>query len=177
MTASPHEPLAHVWGGVWAGGSDDRVGAFEGVLAGVLVVGRKSRPAAARPTPVHGATGPAIASVIRQLPPTAASFAWLADTTPSMAALLAMCERLPGHDAVIVARPVSDAVKRVDRGMVVAGVDRGGLCRPGPPLLIRAATARDLVAPALAAGREMIAALAASGCSVAVMEPAELDVA
>jgi hypothetical protein len=175
MTAPPSRPLAHVWGGVWTGTSDARVRQLEGALAGVLVVDRERASSAVPGAAVDGTPWTAVAAVIRRLPATATAFAWLGDAIPSAAALRAMCDLLPGHDAVVVASPVSDAVKRVAGGMVVAGVDRAGLCRPGPPLVVRAAAARDRVVPALAAGHDVVAALATSGCAVTVMEPAELD--
>jgi 2-C-methyl-D-erythritol 4-phosphate cytidylyltransferase len=155
-----------------------RVRALDRVLAGVVVVDRGRASTTAEGTAADTAPWEAVATVIGQLPVTAVAFLWLGDAAaPSVAAMLAMCDRLPGRDAVIAASPVSDAVKRVTGGMIVGGVDRAGLCRPRPPLLLRATTARDPVAAALAAGEDIVAALASSGCSVAVMTPEQLGVA
>lgn len=83
------------------------------------------------------------------------------------------------HAAVVRVDPVTDALKRVDADVVVAGVDRADLFRPGPTRVVRrsdlAAVLRDGVpagaedpAPLLLAAGRAVRAVPGSGAPFTV---------
>lgn len=178
MSGLPTDRLAEVWGVVRATARDNRLRELDAVLGGLVLIdgppmgpGRENGAA-----DDQSLTSRALARAILTLPAHAAAVAWLDDTPPAVDVLAALIARLPGHDAVTMAVHYSDAVKRVRDGLIVGGVDRNGLCRPVPPLVVRADIARGRLVPALDAGRSPIAAVAAAGCIVAITTWAELEV-
>jgi hypothetical protein len=74
------------------------------------------------------------------------------------------------HSAVVSARPLADALKRVDGDRVVEGLMRDGLLTPVPPSVIdRAALAAALHAPGAADARDAVGLLLAAGHAVLVV--------
>ena len=79
-----------------------------------------------------------------------------------------------GHAAVVSARPLADALKRVDDDVVVDGLERDGLLIPGAPCIIdRARLAAALSAPPADphAPDDAVAMLLAAGHDVLVVGP------
>lgn len=78
------------------------------------------------------------------------------------------------HAAVVGARPLADALKRVDGDVVVEGLERDGLLIPGAPCLIdrsRLAAALSADAADPGAPHDAVAALLAAGQEVLVVGP------
>lgn len=146
-------------------------------LAGLLVVvdagarqavGRRVTSVAVE---ASATTAQAFAAAIRAAPAAADALAWLDATLPAPGTIAQLVARLGDRDAVVVATPVSDAVKRVRDGLIVGAVARDGLCRPMAPVLVRARAARRRLLPALDAGHDLFDALGVAGCTVAVAAP------
>ena len=101
-----------------------------------------------RPGSVLIDTG-AARSALRDLPPTVVGAALSANTEPSEAeeqALSSLEAVLPeGARAVVTTRPVSEAVKVVEDGLVVGDVDRATLVAVTLPILIDLSTMRTLL--------------------------------
>lgn len=154
--------LAEMLGGVIEM-ADDRDAASERSPAGVP-------PAPATPDrspriPAGTADGPRLAAALGAVPAAARAIVWCDDALPSPQAITALVAALDDCDAVVSAAPVTDAVKRVRDGSVVAAVPRDGLCRPHPPVVL-APSAVGRILPALRTGAPAVAALAASRCVV-----------
>lgn len=143
-------------------------------LAGLVVVADAGAPRADGGTVVtvtvaaSATTAQAFAAGIRAAPASADAVAWLDATLPPPGAVARLVARLADRDAVVVATPVSDAVKQVRDGLIVGGVPRDGLCRPTAPVLVRAGVARRLL-PALDDRDDLFEALGVAGCTVAVI--------
>jgi len=99
----------------------------------------------------------------------------LPDTRGSGSRLAALIAGLSdGHAAVVAARPMADALKRVDGDVVVAGLDRDGLLAPCLPYVFDRAVLATVLpetgAPEAAAEAEdAIGLLLAAGHAVRVM--------
>jgi len=97
----------------------------------------------------------------------------LPDTRGSGSRLAALIAGLSdGHAAVVAARPMVDALKRVERDVVVAGLDRDGLLAPCLPYVFdRAVLATVLPEAGRAEGgtEDAIGLLLAAGHAVRVM--------
>lgn len=178
MDAAPTEPPIAVWGAVRAGAADAPPGDVPRGLAGLLVVvgGAAPPPMHRGPVSVVRVEAPAtaarsFAAAIRATPASAEVVAWLDGALPTPRALERLVARLGTRDAVVVASPVSDAVKQVRGGLVVGGVARGGLCRPTVPVLVRTAAARERLLPVLDDGHDVFDALGIAGCTVTVVAP------
>lgn len=147
-------------------------------LAGLLVVvDAGSRPAVGGrvtivPIDASATTAQAFAAAIRAAPASAGAVAWFDATLPPPGTIAHLVARLGTRDAVVVATPVSDAVKQVRDGLIVGGVARDGLCRPAAPVLVRARAARERLLPALDDGHDPFDAFGVAGCTVAVLTPA-----
>jgi hypothetical protein len=149
-------------------------------LAGLLVVGKAGAPPAddgrvvAVPIDASATEAEAFATAIRWAPASAGAVAWLDATLPPPGIIAHLAACLGARDAVVVATPVSDAVKQVRDGLVLGGLARDGLCRPVAPVLVRARVARERLVPALDDGHDLFAALGVAGCTVTVVAPGAL---
>ena len=94
--------------------------------------------------------GEACRSALQGLAPTVAAAALSANTEPSDAEDQALCSLAAvlqeGADAVVTTRAVSEAVKVVEDGLVVGGVDRASLVTVTLPVLIDLSTLRKVLA-------------------------------
>lgn len=140
-------------------GVDAAADAGDGAVAAGVARHLDGLVAVAWDTPVRDvlATLPATVTHVVELDPATA-------TDPGAGDVLArLLDALDGaHAAVVSARPLADALKRVEDDVVVAGLERDGLLTPdAPAVLDRAAAAEvaeddpgcDGVAMLLAAGR------------------------
>lgn len=172
------ERLAGVWGAIRVAADEPAaapdLSALHAALAGVVVVGAPAgfEVPSTRSVPGRFAAGSGLAAALRRVPSDAVGLAWL-DTrwadVDATAAVAKLWRRTGPCDAVVVAGPVTDAIKQVRDGRIVRNIDRDALCVPVPPIVLRLATARDRLLAALDADHEPVAALAAAGLGVRVV--------
>lgn len=161
-----------IWGVVrLPAGMDAAAGAGEGAVASGVAAHLDGLVAVADSTPWAAvlATLPADVSRIVELD---AATATDPDAGESVRSLLAA--DAGAHAAVVRARPLADALKRVDGDVVVEGLERDGLLIPGAPCVIdRARLADALAAAAAGAGvqDDAVATLLAAGEAVLVVGP------
>jgi hypothetical protein len=126
-------------------GTDVASGVGEGAPAaalGALLDGLVAVAADASPQELLALLPPSVTRIV-ELSPHAAT---APDAGERVAALLAADDG--AHAAVVSARPLADALKRIEGDVVVEGIVRDGLLTPEPPSLID----RGSLAAALAAG-------------------------
>lgn len=153
-------------------------------LGGLVTVGSKFPAASTLAVELrhHATAAECLAAGIREVPSSAHTVVWFDRHAPAVDSATAVAElatRLDGCDAVLLAAPVSDAIKDVSAdGRVTRNVPREGLCVPVPPIVIRAAVARDGLLELLDLGYDPVAALSVGGLSVRIVPtrpPAALD--
>jgi len=178
MDAAPSHPPIVMWGVVRAGAADLLPATVPAGLAGLLVVADHAVEPRTHGGPVTvvrvqapATAAGAFAAAIRAAPAAADAVAWFDGALPTSRVIERLAAGLGTRDAVVVASPISDAVKQVRGGLVVGGVRRDGLCRPTVPVLVRASVARERLLPALAAAHDVFDALAVAGCAVTVVVP------
>ena len=175
--SAPHvDPSAAVWGAVRGGPPGPALSAADlrglaAPLAGLVVVGCELPPGALRGVrvPIGASDGDCLAAAIRELPPEADLLAWGGDVVPPDAwatAIAQLSAQLGDRDAAVFSVAVTDAVKHVRDGRIRGGVARDAICRPVPPIVVRAAAARAALLASLGHGRDPIPALCASGLRV-----------
>jgi 2-C-methyl-D-erythritol 4-phosphate cytidylyltransferase len=146
-------------------GADAAAGAGEGAVAAGVAAHLDGLVAVAADVPVRGVLAALPASVTRIVELDAAT-ATDPEAGRVVAALLAATDDV--HPAVVAARPLADALKRVEGDVVVAGLERDGLLTPElPSVLDRAAL--ELVADDEA--RDGVALLLAAGHPIRVVTP------
>jgi hypothetical protein len=155
-------------------GVDAAAGSGEGAVASGVAQHLDGLVAVAAETPVRGvlAVLPTAVTRIVELDPATA-------TDPEAGALVAvLLAAVDGvHPAVVSARPLADALKRVEgsgaRELVVGGLDRDGIVTPELPYVLDRALLEDAVAgdAASAAGtaRDAAALLLAAGHPILVV--------
>lgn len=170
--------IRDVWGVVTTD-APGRVAMRAGPLAGLVVVGTRVTATTATTVttgstlvvraPPHATDGRCLAAALRRVPSEAHLVAWFGATLePDRVARLRSV--LGTRDAAVVAMPVTDAVKQVERGRIVRGVDREHLRVLQLPLLVRTAAARARLLDALDHGRSVFGALATAGLTVGLLE-------
>ena len=121
----------------------------------------------------HASAAECLAAGIREVPSSADTVVWFDVHVPAIDTSTAVDElstQLDGCDAALFALPVSEAVKDVaDDGRVRRNVPRDGLCRPVPPIVIRAPVARDGLLELLDVGHDPVAALCVGGLTVRIV--------